>query len=173
MMHTESVPLLGIEAPHLDTMSRCAGGARVEIAGGYHVEPYDRAASTDLVMVTEKGGDAPEDEPRERWVTVKRQARQIGDRLQSRVMTIQREPDRHRFFIPLGEYEALLMCAERNDILDFYHIYVPDPYRNRGIAGRLPRFAFDYARDHEDKVVASCPFIAGDLLPRSRSTRVW
>jgi uncharacterized protein len=71
-----------------------------------------------------------------------------------------------RFTVRLGEYQACLMYARRGDLLDFYHIYVPDPYRNRGIAGRILIAAFDYAREQGLKVVPSCPFIAGDFLPR-------
>ena len=71
-----------------------------------------------------------------------------------------------RFSLKLGSYEAVLMYARRGDVLDFYHIYVPDPYRKRGIAGRILKAAFDHARDQGLKVVPSCPFIAGDFLPR-------
>lgn len=58
------------------------------------------------------------------------------------------------------------MYAKRGNVLDFYHIYVPDPYRNRGAAGKILIAAFDYAREKGYKVVPTCPFISGDFLPR-------
>ena len=58
------------------------------------------------------------------------------------------------------------MYARRGDTLDFYHIYVPDPYRKSGVAGRLLAAAFEHAREHELRVVPSCPFIRHDFVPR-------
>jgi SAM-dependent methyltransferase len=53
-MHSESVPLLGLEAPELERMAGRAGAAKVEFFGGYHWQPYDRLESVDLIMVAEK-----------------------------------------------------------------------------------------------------------------------
>lgn len=81
-------------------------------------------------------------------------------------MTVQHDPARHRFFIPLGSYEACLMYARNGDVLDFYHVYVPEPHRNRGLAGRILIAAFDFAAANNLRVVPTCPYIAGDFLPR-------
>jgi SAM-dependent methyltransferase len=63
-MHTESVPLLGLEAEELEEMARRAGAADVQFYGGYRNQAYCRQESTDLIMVAEKGmvqegGQAP------------------------------------------------------------------------------------------------------------------
>jgi SAM-dependent methyltransferase len=50
-MHSESVALLGIEAGELEGIARTAGAKQVRFFGGYRHQPYDRAASVDLVMV--------------------------------------------------------------------------------------------------------------------------
>src|SRR5947209_7533054 len=81
-------------------------------------------------------------------------------------MKIEHDPERHRFSAKLGVYEASLMYARKGKALDFYHIYVPDPFRNRGIAGKILIAAFEYARAEGCQVVPSCPFIASDFLPR-------
>lgn len=81
-------------------------------------------------------------------------------------MSVQHDASRHRFTVALGEYEAALMYARRGEVLDFYHIYVPDPFRGRGIAGRILIAAFDYARENDLKVTPTCPFIRNDFLPR-------
>lgn len=81
-------------------------------------------------------------------------------------MTVEHDESRQRFFIRLGDYEACLMYVRRGGVLDFYHVYVPEPYRNRGLAGRILIAAFDYAAEQGLKVVPTCPFIAGDFLPR-------
>jgi SAM-dependent methyltransferase len=53
-MRCESVPFLGLEADQLEQMARQAGAAQVCFTGGYQEQPYDRLASTDLVMVAGK-----------------------------------------------------------------------------------------------------------------------
>ena len=81
-------------------------------------------------------------------------------------MNVEHDKQQRRFSIRLGAYEACLMYARRGNLLDFYHIYVPDPFRNRGIAGKILIEAFEYAKANGLKVVPSCPFITSDFLPR-------
>lgn len=71
-----------------------------------------------------------------------------------------------KFKVALDSYEAVLMYARKGDVLDFYHIYVPDPYRKRGLAAKILIEAFEYAGKEGFRVVPSCPFIAGEFLPR-------
>lgn len=81
-------------------------------------------------------------------------------------MNIEHDPKAHKFFVKLGEYEASLSYAEKGKALDFYHVYVPEPFRNSGVAGRILIAAFDYAAENGYQVIPSCPFISGDFLPR-------
>lgn len=52
--HTESVPLLGLEAADLERMARQSGAAAVSFFGGYQGQPYQRQESQDLVMVAQR-----------------------------------------------------------------------------------------------------------------------
>ncbi len=81
-------------------------------------------------------------------------------------MKVEHEVNEHRFVVRLPPYEASLAYARKGKILDFYHVYVPEPYRNRGLAGKILIEAFEYAKRENLKVVPSCPFIRGDFLPR-------
>jgi hypothetical protein len=81
-------------------------------------------------------------------------------------MPVEHDPLHQRFFTRLGAYEACLMYARRGPVLDFYHIYTPVPFRNRGVSGRILVAAFDYARGAGLRVVPSCPYIATEFLPR-------
>ena len=54
LLHSESVPLLGLEAAELEHVARAAGAAEVAFFGGYQDQPYDRRKSTDLIMVARK-----------------------------------------------------------------------------------------------------------------------
>ncbi len=81
-------------------------------------------------------------------------------------MKIEHDPGQKLFWTDLGVYRAVLLYARQGKALDFYHIYVPDPYRNRGITAKLLIAAFEYASKEGCRVVPSCPFIAKDFLPR-------
>ena len=73
---------------------------------------------------------------------------------------------KQEFRIDLGIYHAVLMYARHEKALDFYHIYVPEPFRNQGIAGEILIYAFEYASKEGYQVVPTCPFIAEDFLKR-------
>ena len=76
-------------------------------------------------------------------------------------MILHHEPDRHRFVAVLDDEEGVLEYRPAGDgVLDYYHTYVPQSLRGRGIAGRLVAFALEHAREHRLKVVPSCPFVA-------------
>lgn len=81
-------------------------------------------------------------------------------------MKIEHDPKTEKFSVKMGAYEAVLMYAAKGKVLDFYHIYVPDPFRNRGLAAKILIAAFEYAQKEGCRVVPSCPFIAHDFLPR-------
>lgn len=74
--------------------------------------------------------------------------------------------EQHRFIRKCGKYEAVLMYAKRGKILDFYHIYTPDPHRGGIISTSMLKHAFGYARANGYHVVPSCPYIAGAFLER-------
>ena len=81
-------------------------------------------------------------------------------------MKVEHDPVKYRFFLKLGSYEANLLYAKKGKVLDFYHVYVPDPFRNKGLAGKILLAAFEFAEKEGYRVVPSCPFIAHDFLPR-------
>lgn len=62
-MHTESVPLLGLEADELDQMARAAGASHCEFGGGYQGDAYDRENSVDLILVASRSRCKPESQP--------------------------------------------------------------------------------------------------------------
>jgi len=54
LVHSESVPFLGLEQADLEQMARDAGAAHAEFLGDYRDLSYDRQESVDLVMIVEK-----------------------------------------------------------------------------------------------------------------------
>ena len=73
---------------------------------------------------------------------------------------IRHDETRRRFSIQLGTEEAHLDYVRRGETtLDFRHTFVPVSHRGRGIGARLVRHALDHAREHELRVVPTCPFV--------------
>ncbi|MCO6490041.1 MAG: N-acetyltransferase [Phaeodactylibacter sp.] len=73
-----------------------------------------------------------------------------------------------RFHIAFDEHDdAVLNYEERKDnnhsVLDFKHTFVPEPLRHRGIASKIVKTAFEYARDRQMKVAPTCPFVESYL----------
>jgi SAM-dependent methyltransferase len=54
LLHSESVPFLGLEATQLEQSARQAGAKTIYIFGDYKQQPYEREKSVDLIMVAEK-----------------------------------------------------------------------------------------------------------------------
>lgn len=73
-----------------------------------------------------------------------------------------------RFVLDLDGYQAVLMYAKNGKVLDFYHTYVPDALRERGIAEKMVRAGFEYAQKNGFTVVPSCSYVREYFLPRNR-----
>jgi len=50
--------------------------------------------------------------------------------------------------------------------LDLYHTYVPEVFRGRGVAEKLCKAGFEYAKANGLRVVPSCSYISGAYLKR-------
>lgn len=65
-----------------------------------------------------------------------------------------------RFFTKTGHGKAeLLYKIENGNIMSIYHTFVPDEERGKGIAERLARSAFAFAKEKSFKVRPDCPYI--------------
>lgn len=71
-----------------------------------------------------------------------------------------------RFCVKLSGYEACLMYNRQGNQLDLYHTYVPEVFRGRGIAEKLCKAAFEYAKTNRLTVVPSCSYISDAYLKR-------
>lgn len=71
-----------------------------------------------------------------------------------------------RFRANLQGFEACLMYRLRGQEIDLYHTYVPEAFRGRGVAEKLCRAAFEYAKANGLRVLPSCSYISGAYLKR-------
>ena len=76
------------------------------------------------------------------------------------------DPASQRFCVKLEGYEACLMYRLAGHEIDFYHTYVPEVFRGRGIAEKLCQAAFEHAKAKGLTVIPSCAYISGAYLKR-------
>ena len=75
-------------------------------------------------------------------------------------MTVEHEEKAQRFVVRLDGADAELTYARPDArTIDLQHTEVPEAGRGRGIADALARAAFDYARNQNLQVIATCPFV--------------
>ena len=76
---------------------------------------------------------------------------------------IRDHPPVHRYEILVeGELAGVAVYERRPGRVVFVHTEVAPPFKGRGLADRLARWALDDVRARGDeKVIARCPFIAG------------
>ncbi|MBI4003526.1 MAG: N-acetyltransferase [Candidatus Omnitrophica bacterium] len=81
-------------------------------------------------------------------------------------INVRHEREHRRFCVALEGYEACLMYRLSGKDIDLYHTYVPEVFRGRGIAEKLSKAAFEYAKAEGLTVIPSCSYISGAYLKR-------
>jgi hypothetical protein len=81
-------------------------------------------------------------------------------------IAVEHDPAGSRFVARLDGQEATLKYRMQGTVIDFYHTYVPPVFRGRGIAERLCRTGFEYAKGRGLSVIPSCPYVAETYLKR-------
>lgn len=75
-------------------------------------------------------------------------------------LTITLDDDKDKFFALIEGQECVLNLKKTSaDVLDYYRTFVPKSLRGRGIAQELVDYALNYAKEHQLKIIPSCPFI--------------
>ena len=67
-------------------------------------------------------------------------------------------PERHRFETVKDGYTAYVEYSISDNGLNILHTIVPDEISGQGIASQLVKEAYDYARKHSLKPVATCSY---------------
>lgn len=74
---------------------------------------------------------------------------------------VQHDAARRRFVVQLEEGTAVLEYRSVDaTTLDYYHTFVPNALRGRGLASEITEFALRHALEQRLKVVPTCPFVA-------------
>jgi uncharacterized protein len=75
-------------------------------------------------------------------------------------LEIQHDKERKKFFTLIDGREAYLTYRNNGDnILIFDHTYVPFNLRGQNIAGKIVKFALDYAKENNFKIIPACSYV--------------
>ena len=75
-------------------------------------------------------------------------------------MDIQHDPSRRRFSLDVTGGTAELAYRRLDErTVDLVHTEVPEAAAGHGIAGKLAKAAFDWARQNGTRLVVTCPFV--------------
>lgn len=55
-------------------------------------------------------------------------------------------------------------------VIDYTHTFVPENERNQGVGESLAKTALDYARQHQLRVIPTCPFVASYIKQHDEYT---
>jgi predicted GNAT family acetyltransferase len=69
-------------------------------------------------------------------------------------------PEAGRFEVRVGNDVAFVTYAKRGSTIAYLHTEVPMSLEGQGIAGKLAKYALDYARENRLDVVPICPYVA-------------
>ena len=84
----------------------------------------------------------------------------------TKLIEVQHDEAARRFCVALEGYEACLMYRLSGKELDLYHTYVPEVFRGKGVAEKLCKAAFEYAKAEGLTVIPSCSYVSGAYLKR-------
>ncbi len=74
---------------------------------------------------------------------------------------ITNNPDESRFEAEVGEHLAIISYSQNEERIAFIHTDVPQEISGHGVAGKMAKFALDFAREEGLRVIPICPFVSG------------
>ena len=72
--------------------------------------------------------------------------------------------DAQRFELKLDDKLAMVEYNQNERSIIFSHTEVPVEYEGQGIGAKLAKYALEYAREKNLKVIPTCPFIKAYIL---------
>lgn len=75
-------------------------------------------------------------------------------------LDIQHDTKKHCFYVNFDNTQcALKYDVAEEGVLNFRSTYVPEAYRQQGIAGKIVKEGLEYAKANNYKIIPSCSFV--------------
>ena len=74
--------------------------------------------------------------------------------------------DGNRFFVEVEGHTVSVDYEMNGNVMDITHTYSPPELRGRGLAEEVTKAAFEYAKEHELKIIPSCSYTRLTFIPK-------
>jgi uncharacterized protein len=78
-------------------------------------------------------------------------------------ISVTNNTQQQQFEVNIDDHLAVLVYRLHQNDIAFMHTQVPAELENKGIASALAKFAFEWAKEHNKKVMVYCSFAASYL----------
>lgn len=68
-------------------------------------------------------------------------------------------PEESRFELSLGDKAAYADYHLSGNVMTIFHVYTPPEFRGKGIAAQVAKFALEYIRANNLKILPQCPYM--------------
>jgi predicted GNAT family acetyltransferase len=75
-------------------------------------------------------------------------------------MQVKHDIENQKFYLVVEGQESHLEYNKTGNVLNFYHTYVPDELRGRGIAAEIVKAGLSFAKKNDLKIVPTCSYVA-------------
>ena len=75
-------------------------------------------------------------------------------------MQVKHDKEKQKFYVVAEGKESHLEYNKTENVLNFYHTYVPDELRGRGIAAEIVKTGLSFAKENDLKIIPSCSYVA-------------
>ena len=69
--------------------------------------------------------------------------------------------EQNRFVSFIEGYEAVVEYTLKDSVIDLYRTFTPPEMRGKGIAGKIVKYALEYAKENNFKVIPTCSYVRG------------
>jgi len=74
---------------------------------------------------------------------------------------IKQDTEKDRFVTYVEGYEAVVEYTLKDNVIDLYRTFTPPELRGKGVAGKLVKYALEYAKENNLKVIPTCSYVRG------------
>ena len=74
---------------------------------------------------------------------------------------IKQDTEQNRFVSYVEGYEAVVEYTLKDNVIDLYRTFTPPELRGKGVAGKLVKYAIEYAKKNNLKVIPTCSYVRG------------
>jgi len=74
---------------------------------------------------------------------------------------IKQDTGKNRFVSYVKGHEAIVDYVLKDTVIDLYRTFTPPELRGKGVAGKIVKYALEYAKGNNLEVIPTCSYVRG------------